>query len=167
MKYLVRTRFCKEIVAEFLEPLSPSNKVVVLCSGMPSYPAKENIIYFVNFFLKGVTRVSSLDTVAVGKVTEKCLGYHHILIFMTSRTLSQMSLSIFGVVKNTLLKPSVLFIRFEFWRSMQRYCAQRMTGLRRCCAFLLLSIGRQWKVMWNRGLSYQDSSKMRLVCVTV
>ncbi len=34
----LRTRFAKDILCEFLPPLKTSNKVLILCSGMPGYP---------------------------------------------------------------------------------------------------------------------------------
>ena len=39
--HVSRTRFKKEIVAEFLPPAKKSNKVIILCGGMPSYPGKK------------------------------------------------------------------------------------------------------------------------------
>lgn len=35
---LLRTRFKKDIVCEFLPPTKPARKVLILCGGMPSYP---------------------------------------------------------------------------------------------------------------------------------
>ncbi len=46
MAYTFRTRFKKEILAEFLPPRHPSNKVVILCDGLPSVPAKKPILEF-------------------------------------------------------------------------------------------------------------------------
>lgn len=40
-KHTLRTRFKKEIVAEFLPPVKKSNKVVILCGGIPSYPGNK------------------------------------------------------------------------------------------------------------------------------
>jgi alpha-beta hydrolase superfamily lysophospholipase len=37
-KYLLRTRIKNDIVCEFLPPARPSDKVIILCGGMPSYP---------------------------------------------------------------------------------------------------------------------------------
>lgn len=37
-----RTKFKKEIISEFLVPIKPSKKVIILCGGMPSYPGKRN-----------------------------------------------------------------------------------------------------------------------------
>jgi len=43
----LRTRFKKEILAEFIPPKKPTNKVVILCDGLPSLPAKgEALEYF-------------------------------------------------------------------------------------------------------------------------
>lgn len=36
-----RTRFKKEIVSEFMAPVRESNKVIILCGGMPGYPGKK------------------------------------------------------------------------------------------------------------------------------
>lgn len=44
--YLFRTIFKNEIVAEFLSPKRSSNKVIILCDGLPSLPAKQNLIKF-------------------------------------------------------------------------------------------------------------------------
>jgi len=38
----MRARFAKDIVAEFLPPTKPSNKVLILCSGLPSVPVKDS-----------------------------------------------------------------------------------------------------------------------------
>ncbi len=41
MSHLLRTRFKKEIVCEFLPPKNlKSNKVIIFCAGMPTYPGK-------------------------------------------------------------------------------------------------------------------------------
>ncbi len=47
---MFRTRFKKEIVAEFLPPTRPGNrqKVIVLCDGMPSIPRKQNLMTFLS-----------------------------------------------------------------------------------------------------------------------
>lgn len=37
-----RTKFKKEIISEFLMPIKPSKKVIILCGGMPSYPGRRN-----------------------------------------------------------------------------------------------------------------------------
>ncbi len=39
---ILRTKFKKEIIAEFLAPIKSSNKVIILCGGMPSYPGRRN-----------------------------------------------------------------------------------------------------------------------------
>lgn len=54
MPKILRTRFAKDIVAEFLPPYAkswegrlprkPSRKVVILCSGMPSSPRKDAVL---------------------------------------------------------------------------------------------------------------------------
>lgn len=46
--YILRTRFKKDIVAEFLPPARKSGKVVILCQGMPSVPAKDELIRFLS-----------------------------------------------------------------------------------------------------------------------
>jgi esterase/lipase len=38
MNYPLRTRFAKDIVAEFLMPAKWSNKVIIICGGMPGMP---------------------------------------------------------------------------------------------------------------------------------
>lgn len=38
--YVLRTRFKDEIVSEFLPPIRKSNKVIILCAGMPGYSGK-------------------------------------------------------------------------------------------------------------------------------
>jgi pimeloyl-ACP methyl ester carboxylesterase len=45
---MFRTRFKKEIVAEFLPPArqSKKHKVIILCDGMPSVPAKQSLAEF-------------------------------------------------------------------------------------------------------------------------
>lgn len=47
----LRTRFKKEIVAEFLVPKRPSDKVIIFCDGMPSSPNKRALLEF--FVKKG------------------------------------------------------------------------------------------------------------------
>src|SRR3989344_7029796 len=44
--YALRTRFKNGIVAEFLSPKKKSDKVIILCSGMPSVPAKTDLMEF-------------------------------------------------------------------------------------------------------------------------
>lgn len=53
--HILRTRFKKEIVCEFLPPavkvragMKPSNKVVILCGGMPGYPGKTALPEFLS-----------------------------------------------------------------------------------------------------------------------
>jgi dipeptidyl aminopeptidase/acylaminoacyl peptidase len=48
MSWAFRTRFKKEIVAEFLPPARPGKKqkVIVLCDGMPSMPRKQALMNF-------------------------------------------------------------------------------------------------------------------------
>ena len=48
MSWAFRTRFKKEIVAEFLPPARPRNKqkVIVLCDGMPGIPRKQQLMEF-------------------------------------------------------------------------------------------------------------------------
>jgi pimeloyl-ACP methyl ester carboxylesterase len=48
MKYknILRARFKSGIVAEFLPPERRSNKVVILCDGLPTVPAKRKLIQF-------------------------------------------------------------------------------------------------------------------------
>ena len=42
--HIFRTRIKKEIVSEFLPPIKPSRKVIILCEGMPGYPSKKELI---------------------------------------------------------------------------------------------------------------------------
>ncbi len=42
----LRTRFKKEIVAEFLPPRRPSNRVIILCTGMPGVPCRSDLVDF-------------------------------------------------------------------------------------------------------------------------
>lgn len=46
MAYTLRTKIKKEIIAEFLPPIRKSNKVIILCGGMPSYPGKAEVMLF-------------------------------------------------------------------------------------------------------------------------
>lgn len=46
--HTLRTRFKKEIVAEFLPPAKKSDKVIILCSGMPSVPSKTDLMEFLS-----------------------------------------------------------------------------------------------------------------------
>lgn len=43
---MLRTRFKKDIVAEFLPPSRPSRKVIVFCGGMPGMPRAKEILEF-------------------------------------------------------------------------------------------------------------------------
>ena len=44
-KFTLRTRLKGGIVSEFLPPVRKSNKVIVLCGGMPSYPAAKDLMF--------------------------------------------------------------------------------------------------------------------------
>ncbi len=46
MLHVFRTRIKKEIVAEFVPPVRRSNKVIILCGGMPGYPSKKELLFF-------------------------------------------------------------------------------------------------------------------------
>ncbi len=46
MTYALRTRFKKEILAEFIPPKQPTNKVVILCDGLPSVPVKGEVLEY-------------------------------------------------------------------------------------------------------------------------
>ena len=46
MKYALRTRFGKDIVAEFLPPAKRSDKVVIFCGGMPGMPRGTELARF-------------------------------------------------------------------------------------------------------------------------
>ncbi|MEI8337541.1 MAG: hypothetical protein WCF92_00140 [bacterium] len=50
MTYLLRAKFKKEIISEFLVPKKPSSKVVIFLCGMPTYPSKEKYLALSNFF---------------------------------------------------------------------------------------------------------------------
>lgn len=43
---ILRARFAKEIVAEFLPPSRPSKKVIIFCGGLPSVPSKRSVLEF-------------------------------------------------------------------------------------------------------------------------
>lgn len=47
---ILRTKFKDEIVAEFVLPKKITNKVMILCNGMPSYPAKEKYAEIFKFY---------------------------------------------------------------------------------------------------------------------
>lgn len=42
--HIFRTRIKNEIVSEFLPPVKPSRRVIILCEGMPSYPYKKDLM---------------------------------------------------------------------------------------------------------------------------
>ena len=46
MAHTLRTRFKKEILAEFLPPRQPSNRVIILLDGLPSLPAKREVLEY-------------------------------------------------------------------------------------------------------------------------
>ena len=48
MKYALRTRFGKDIVAQFMPPSRPTKRerVVILCDGMPTLPSKQSLLEF-------------------------------------------------------------------------------------------------------------------------
>ncbi len=48
MSWAFRTRFKKEIVAEFQPPIRPlkKQKIIILCDGMPSMPRKQQLMAF-------------------------------------------------------------------------------------------------------------------------
>lgn len=44
---ILRARFKKEIITEFVRPVTDSNKVIILCAGMPGYPGRrEDLLSF-------------------------------------------------------------------------------------------------------------------------
>jgi dipeptidyl aminopeptidase/acylaminoacyl peptidase len=43
--FTLRTRIKKEIVSEFLPPKTRSNKVIVLCGGLPGYPSRHDLMF--------------------------------------------------------------------------------------------------------------------------
>lgn len=45
-KWPLRTRFCDEIVTEFLPPVRKSNKVLIYCDGMPGLPGNSLMHFF-------------------------------------------------------------------------------------------------------------------------
>ena len=45
MGHLLRTRFAGDIIAEFLPPKKPSNKVIILASGMPGMPSAKRAMH--------------------------------------------------------------------------------------------------------------------------
>lgn len=46
--YTLRTRFARDIVAEFLPPFrkTKTEKVIIICGGMPTLPSKRELVYF-------------------------------------------------------------------------------------------------------------------------
>ena len=46
--HILRTRIKRDIVCEFLPPAKPSRKVIILCSGAPSYPGKRDLLKFLS-----------------------------------------------------------------------------------------------------------------------
>lgn len=44
--YILRTRFKKDIVAEFLAPKRKSQRMIIFCDGMPSAPSKKKLLEF-------------------------------------------------------------------------------------------------------------------------
>lgn len=47
MGHLLRARFAGDIIAEFLPPKKPSNKVVILCYGMPGMPSIKRTMHYI------------------------------------------------------------------------------------------------------------------------
>jgi hypothetical protein len=45
-KYALRTRFKKDIVCEFVAPNKKSNKVAIICAGMPGYPRADELLFW-------------------------------------------------------------------------------------------------------------------------
>lgn len=43
--FALRTRFKKDIVAEFVPPKRRSNRAVVLCGGLPGYPSRSDLLF--------------------------------------------------------------------------------------------------------------------------
>lgn len=48
----MRTRFKKDIVAEFLPSTKPSSKVIIICGGMPGAPKQEALLSFITRYSK-------------------------------------------------------------------------------------------------------------------
>jgi alpha-beta hydrolase superfamily lysophospholipase len=46
--HILRTRFKKDIVCEFLPPAKPSRTVIIVCGGMPGYPGKTAVPEFLS-----------------------------------------------------------------------------------------------------------------------
>jgi alpha-beta hydrolase superfamily lysophospholipase len=47
-KYTLRTRFKNDIVCEFVAPNKKSNKVIIVCSGMPGYPSNKEMLFWLS-----------------------------------------------------------------------------------------------------------------------
>ncbi len=47
-----RTKFKNDIIAEFVVPENKTNKVLIICGGMPGYPAKQKNEKFFDYFTK-------------------------------------------------------------------------------------------------------------------
>jgi dipeptidyl aminopeptidase/acylaminoacyl peptidase len=47
MPHLLRARFASDIITEFLPSKKPSNKVIVLCSGMPGMPSAKKAMRYI------------------------------------------------------------------------------------------------------------------------
>src|ERR1051325_8928015 len=43
-----RTRIKKEIVCEFVPPVRPTRRVIILCGGMPGYPGNRGLFSFLS-----------------------------------------------------------------------------------------------------------------------
>lgn len=65
MKYALRTRFGKDIIAQFMPPARPTKRerVVILCDGMPTLPSKHSVL---EFFEEGILGISSALPWVVG-----------------------------------------------------------------------------------------------------
>ena len=46
--YTLRTRFKAGIISEFTIPSRPGNRVIILCSGMPSYPSAKDLMFYLS-----------------------------------------------------------------------------------------------------------------------
>src|SRR3990172_3843211 len=74
MSYTPRTRIKKEIISEFILSVRRSNKVTILCSGMPGYPAKKLFDKFSR--VKGIAQVNP-DGSGLGLYITKKLSEAH------------------------------------------------------------------------------------------
>ena len=72
---MFRTRFKKEIVAEFLPPaqLGKKEKAIILCDGMPSIPRKQSLAEFLS---KKATGFFTRAIAGPGKVMANSCGNH-------------------------------------------------------------------------------------------